>query len=61
MQSPIAGFRINELPKYLVDYPDEKSHAIMVDDPLSPNEPLIMPLVFKGFTSYLLYMKPIAG
>ena len=61
MQSRISGFRINELPIFLAGDPDYKTHAIIVNDPLNPNEPLIIPLVFKGFTSYFPYRNPIAS
>ena len=50
----MTGVRINELPKFLAGDPDEKMHAIIVDDPLNPNEPLVIPLALKGVMSYLL-------
>ena len=54
IQSRMTGVRINELPKFLAEDPDEKMHAIIVDDPLNPNEPLVIPLALKGVMSYLL-------
>ena len=57
IQSRMVGARINELPKFLVEDPDEKTHAIIFDDPLNTNEPLVIPLSLKGFTVYLTYRK----
>ena len=37
MQIHIAGDRINELPKFLAEDPDEKTHAIISNDPLNPD------------------------
>ena len=48
----MAGVRINGIPKLLVEDTDEKTHAIIVNDPLNPNQPLIIPLVLMGVTSY---------
>ena len=58
IQSRIAGVRTNELPKFLVEDMDENMQKIIVDDPLSPNEPLIIPLASKGVTIYFQYRKP---
>ena len=57
----MSGVRINDLPKFLAEDTDEKTHAIIVDDPLNTNEPLIIPLVLKGVTSYFMYRNPIAS
>ena len=54
MQIRMVGFIINELPKFLAEDPDEKTHAIIVGNPLNPNEPLVIPLELKGDTSYPL-------
>ena len=56
----MAGFSINELPKFLAEVPDEKTHAIIVDDPLNPNQPLIILLVLNRVTSYLPSSNPRA-
>ena len=56
MQSQMTVVRINEFSKFLAEGPDEKTHAIIVDDPLNPNKPLIILLVLKG--GYLLYSNP---
>ena len=45
--------RIIGLPKLLDEDPDENTHTIIVDDPLNPNKPLVIPLALKGVTSYL--------
>ena len=58
MQSWMEGARINELPKFSAEYMYEKTHAIIADDPLNPNEPLIIPFALKGFASYFLSRKP---
>ena len=58
MKSQISGVIINELPKYLSEDPDEKTHAIIANDMLNLNEPLIILLALKGVTSYLLSRKP---
>ena len=39
---------INELPNFLAEDPYEKTNLIIVNDPLNPNEPLIIPLMLKG-------------
>ena len=57
----MAGDKINEIPKFLADDPDEKIHAIIVDDLLNPNEPLIIPLPLKGVPNYFLSRKPKAS
>ena len=61
IQSRMTGVRINELPKFLAEDPDEKMHAIIVDDTLNPNEPLVIPLALKGVMSYLPYINPRAS
>ena len=48
MQIRMAGVTINEIPKLFAEDPDEKTHAIKVDDLLNLNKPLFIPLEFKG-------------
>ena len=60
MQSRMEGVRINDIPKFLAEDPDEKTHAIIVNDPLNQNEHLIIQLVLKGVTSYFPSKKPRA-
>ena len=54
----MSGVKINELPKFLAEYTNEKTHAIIVNNPLNLNQPLIILLAFKGVTSYLLSRNP---
>ena len=58
IQSWMAGVRINDLPKFLAEEPDENTQPIIVDDPLNHNEPLVTPLALKVVTSYLPSRKP---
>ena len=58
MHSWMSGVRINDISKPLAEDTDENTHFIIVDDPLNPNEPLIIPLVLKEVTSYLSSRKP---
>ena len=57
----MAGVRINDIPKFLSEDPDEKTHTTIVDEPLNPNKPLIILIVLKGFTSYFPSRKPRAS
>ena len=57
----MAGFKISEISKFLAEDLDEKTHAIIVNDPLNPNEPLMIPLALKGVTIYFPSRKPKAN
>ena len=57
----MVGVRINEIPKFFAEDPDNNTHAIIVNGMLNPNTPLLIPLVLKGVTSYFLSRKPRAG
>ena len=61
IQSQMAEVIINDIPKLLEEDPDDKTHAIIVDDPLNLNERLNVPLALKGVTSYFPYRKPKAS
>ena len=61
MQSIMELVIIDELPRLLAEYPDENTHAIIVDDPLNPNEPLIILLALKGVTIYFPSRNPKAS
>ena len=61
MQSRMDGVRINDLPKILAEDPDEETHAIIVYDPLNPNEPPVIPLSLNEVTGYLPFRKPRAS
>ena len=54
MQIWMAGVTINEIPKLLAEDPDEKIHAIKVDNPLNLNEPLFILLELKGVRELFL-------
>ena len=44
MKSHVIGVKINELPKFLADKPDSETHAVIMNNPLDPQEMLIIPL-----------------
>ena len=52
MQSRLAWVRINELPKFLAEDPNEKNYSIIVNNLLNLNEPLFILEALKGATSY---------
>ena len=58
MQCRMNGVKLNELPKFLADDPDESTHALQVGDPLDSGHPLTIPLSLKGVTSYFRVRKP---
>ena len=47
IKSRMAGVSINDIPKFLSEDTDDKTNETIVNDPLNPNEPLIIPLVMK--------------
>ena len=55
MQCRVNGVTINECPKFLLDSPDRRSHAIIVTDP-DDNSDLILPLLLKGVTLSLIHI-----
>ena len=55
MQNWISGVKIIEHHKLLAEDSDKNTTAIIVDDPLNPNEPLVIPLALKGVMRYFLY------
>ena len=58
MQIWMEGARINDLPKFLAEDPDENTRVIISNDPLNPNQPLIILLMLKGVTSYFPSRRP---
>ena len=46
---------------FLVEDPDEKTHTIIANDPLNPNEPLVILLALKEVTNYLPSRNPRAS
>ena len=51
MQCRVNGVEINDTPKIFVKNPTERSHAIVVDDPLAPDDSLVVPLQLEGVIS----------
>ena len=58
MHSRMARLKIKELPILLAEDPVEKTRTIIVNDPLNLNQPLIIPLMLKGATSYFPSRRP---
>ena len=58
IQSRVIGVKINKLPNFLADKPDSKTHAVIMNDSLNPQEPLIIPLQLKGMMNYFPIRKP---
>ena len=52
MQIWMAVVRTNELTIVLAEDTDKNTHATIVNDPMNPNQPLIILLVLKGLTIY---------
>jgi hypothetical protein len=51
MQCRVNGVVVNDTPKIFVKDPTNKSHAIVVLDPIDPGNELIIPLELNGVTS----------
>ena len=51
MQCRVNGVEINDTPKIFVKHPTERSHAIVVEDPVAPDVSLVIPLQLEGVTS----------
>ena len=49
----INAVKVNDLEKLLSEYPDKKTHVMLVIDPLDEESLLIVPLSLDGVTSYL--------
>ena len=49
----LTGHEVDECPKFMCKQPTNKSHAITIND-----SKLIVPLFFKGITSYIPTRKP---
>ena len=58
MQCRVSGVEINYTPNIFVKNPTERSHAIVVDDPLAPDNSLVIPLQLEGVTSVFLIRVP---
>ena len=59
IQSRMEGLNINNPPKFLADNTYENTHAIIVNESLNPNQPLIILVMLKGVTIYLPYISTI--
>ena len=51
MQCRVNGVEVNDTPKIFVKNPTHKSHAIVVSDPVDPENELVIPLELSGVTS----------
>ena len=51
MQCRVNRVEINDTPKIFVANPTEHSHAIVVEDPVAPEDTLVIPLQLQGVTS----------
>ena len=51
MQCRVNGVEINDTPKIFVKHPTERSHAIVVKDPVAPDNKLVIPLQLDGVMS----------
>ena len=58
MQYHLNGAKIDELPKFLAEYPTLETHAIQLEDPNDATQPLLIPLSIHGVTSHFMEMKP---
>ena len=52
MQYRFNGMKINEVPKFLAENPNETTHAIELVNPFNATHPLIILLQLSGITSY---------
>ena len=57
MKCRMNGVEINETPKFLLNNPNESSHAIVVED-TEGSTLLVIPLLINGFTSYFTCRNP---
>ena len=58
MQCRVNGVEINDTPKIFVKNPAERSHAIVVEDPVAPDNSLVIPLQLEGVTSVFTVRAP---
>jgi hypothetical protein len=58
MQCRVNGVEINNTPKIFVKNPTERSHAIVVEDPVVPDNSLVIPLQLEGVTSVFTVRAP---
>ncbi len=53
MQCRVNDVAINNLPKFLVANPTDQTHALTINDPNNPLQPVILPITLRGVTSLL--------
>ena len=51
MQCRVSGVQVNDTPKIFVQHPTDKTHAIVVLDPIDSKNEFIIPLELGGVTS----------
>ena len=58
MQCRVNDVIVNDLPKFLASDPTDQTHALTINDPDNPLQPVILPLILIGVT-LLLYVRPV--
>jgi hypothetical protein len=53
MQCRVNDVTVNDLPKFLAANPTDQTHALTINDPNNPLQPVILPLTLRGVTSLL--------
>ncbi len=53
MQCCVNDVTVNDLPKFLAANPTDQSHALTINDPDNPLQPVILPLTLRGVTLLL--------
>jgi hypothetical protein len=53
MQCRMNDVTVNNLPKFLAANPTDQTHALTINDPNNPLQPVILPLTLRGVTSLL--------
>ena len=61
MQCRVNGVRVNDIPIFLVEDPDETTHAIGVPDPNNERNYIYFPFSISGVTSYFHCRKPVTA
>ncbi len=53
MQSRVNDVTVNNVPKFLAANPTDQTHALTINDPDNPLQPVILPLTLRGVTLLL--------
>jgi hypothetical protein len=61
MQFRINGVEINEVPRFLTQYPTTLTHSIRIADPTDPVHPYIILLQLEGVVSYFEFSLPLSA